>query len=114
MADMLRLSFHTVNVFLVRQEDRQAFPRQYEMTICKQLFQVMLVGNKNDVDSVHVSRKEYDTWVEDNHVLGFYDVSARNRDERFVNVRACDLTVSFYPELLLVNDTEITEISLKE
>jgi len=39
---------------------------------------VMLVGNKNDVDSVHVSRKEYDTWVEDNHVLGFYDVSARN------------------------------------
>ena len=39
---------------------------------------VVLVGNKSDVDTVHVSRREYDTWVEDNHVIGFYDVSARN------------------------------------
>ena len=39
---------------------------------------VVLMGNKSDVDTVHVSRREYDTWVEDNHVIGFYDVSARN------------------------------------
>ena len=42
---------------------------------------VVLVGNKSDVDledAGHVSRREYDTWVEDNHVVRFYDVSARN------------------------------------
>ena len=42
---------------------------------------VVLVGNKSDVDledGGHVSRREYDTWVEDNHVVRFYDVSARN------------------------------------
>ena len=45
---------------------------------------VVLVGNKSDVDSVRrgeygeASRREYETWVEDNNVIGFWDVSARN------------------------------------
>ena len=45
---------------------------------------VVLVGNKSDVDSVRrgeageASRREYETWVQDNNVIGFWDVSARN------------------------------------
>ena len=45
---------------------------------------VVLVGNKSDVDSVRrgesgeASRRDYETWVQDNNVIGFWDVSARN------------------------------------
>ena len=43
----------------------------------EELLPVVMVGNKNDVED-HVAKKEYNTWVEDNNVIGFYEVSARS------------------------------------
>ena len=39
---------------------------------------VVLVGNKADVENVNVADQEYVTWVEDNKMLAFYQVSARD------------------------------------
>ena len=39
---------------------------------------VILVGNKSDVENINIASREYTSWVEDNNILGFYEVSARN------------------------------------
>ena len=39
---------------------------------------VVLVGNKSDVENINIASKEYANWVEDNNILGFFEVSARN------------------------------------
>ena len=39
---------------------------------------VILVGNKSDVENINIASREYSSWVEDNNILGFYEVSARN------------------------------------
>ena len=39
---------------------------------------VVLVGNKADVENISVASQEYVTWVEDNKMLAFYEVSARD------------------------------------
>ena len=39
---------------------------------------VVLVGNKSDVENITVARQEYASWVEDNNMLAFYQVSARD------------------------------------
>ena len=44
------------------------------------LFPGLLVGTKSDVDNIgrDVSSQEYEAWAEDNKMLAFYDVSARD------------------------------------
>lgn len=39
---------------------------------------VVLVGNKSDVENINIASREYSSWVEDNNILGFFEVSARN------------------------------------
>ena len=39
---------------------------------------IVLVGNKSDVENITAARLEFASWVEDNNMLAFYQVSARD------------------------------------
>ena len=49
---------------------------------------VLLLGNKADLQNVTVNREEYNTFVEENNLLGFFEVSARDNTNISVSVRS--------------------------
>ena len=49
---------------------------------------ILLVGNKSDLQNVTVNREEYTSFVEDQNLLGFFEVSARENTNVSVAVRS--------------------------
>ena len=49
---------------------------------------ILLVGNKSDLQNVTVNREEYNSFVEDQNLLGFFEVSARENTNVSVAVRS--------------------------
>ena len=48
---------------------------------------ILLVGNKSDLQNVTVNREEYNLFVEEQNLLGFFEVSARDNTNVSVAVR---------------------------
>ena len=49
---------------------------------------ILLVGNKSDLQNVTVNREEYNSFVEEQNLLGFFEVSARDNTNVSVAVRS--------------------------
>ena len=49
---------------------------------------ILLVGNKSDLQNVTVNREEYNAFVEEQNLLGFFEVSARDNTNVSVAVRS--------------------------
>ena len=49
---------------------------------------ILLVGNKSDLQNVTVNREEYNLFVEEQNLLGFFEVSARDNTNVSVAVRS--------------------------
>ena len=49
---------------------------------------ILLVGNKSDLQNVTANREEYTSFVEDQNLLGFFEVSARENTNVAVAVRS--------------------------
>ena len=49
---------------------------------------VLLVGNKADLQNITYNREEYNTFVEEHNLLGFFEVSARENTNVSVAVRS--------------------------
>ena len=49
---------------------------------------ILLVGNKSDLQNVTVNREEYTSFVEEQNLLGFFEVSARENTNVSVAVRS--------------------------
>ena len=49
---------------------------------------ILLVGNKSDLQNVTVNREEYNSFVEEQNLLGFFEVSARENTNVSVAVRS--------------------------
>lgn len=49
---------------------------------------VLLVGNKSDLQNVAVNREEYNSFVEEQNLLGFFELSARDNTNVSVAVRS--------------------------
>ena len=62
---------------------------------------VLLLGNKADLQNVTANREEYNAFVEENNLLGFFEVSARDNTNISVSVRSLvDSVLSTNPRLL--------------
>jgi GTPase SAR1 family protein len=49
---------------------------------------ILLLGNKSDLQNVTVNREEYNSFVEEYNLLGFFEVSARDNTNVGVAVRS--------------------------
>ena len=49
---------------------------------------ILLLGNKSDLQNVTVNREEYNSFVEEHNLLGFFEVSARDNTNVGVAVRS--------------------------
>ena len=62
---------------------------------------VLLLGNKSDLQNVTANREEYNAFVEENNLLGFFEVSARDNTNISVSVRSLvDSVLATNPRLL--------------
>ena len=62
---------------------------------------VLLLGNKADLQNVTANREEYNAFVEENNLLGFFEVSARDNTNISVSVRSLvDSVLATNPRLV--------------
>ena len=62
---------------------------------------VMMVGNKSELEHVNSQRQVYETWCEDNNVLGYCDVSALTNSN-------IDTVITTLVDYILRQDDDVT------